>query len=336
MAPPSRRRSSPPHALAFTEGARGLAKEGLPIDMFGTVIQARPRGAAATALAVAALAAFTGLVAPLLSLAVIAACMAAMRLDLDGGQSWLRRLAPRVPGRTALLGLRPGQVPDAERVVLVCLPAEAEVAAPPRRGPLVLSAVLAGALLAALAAYTAAPHHAAVALEVVGGLALAGALASAVTGRRSPRGDHAAGLRLGAVLWRACQPLQTDRCAVVVAVSQGVEPFYDPIETLLLNNAPRLSPDRTVVLVWQPGAGPPELVTQEGALFSRGAPGLLVEAANALSLPPTRGVTAAARAARCGWRAAAVRGGLDQPKQVPQVLTALVKGLVNGVGQGRW
>ncbi|NOY26787.1 MAG: hypothetical protein GXP62_13020, partial [Oligoflexia bacterium] len=96
---------------------RALASHGAPVFFQPTTAHRYAAGPATMLCLLGALAASGGLLAPLPGIVVLLGLLLAALKDVDGGQSWLRRLLPRRPGWTAEIELQ-GGAPDQPTLIL--------------------------------------------------------------------------------------------------------------------------------------------------------------------------------------------------------------------------
>ena len=337
--------------------ARQMALDGWAVDLQGTVVHTGGTPIVALLLALSAAACLTATARPLISGAVLMLVAAAVLADLSGHQSIVRRLLPRRASRTLLvwpggappppLALPPGpggapQTPsavDGQRGVLVVLPAR--IGEP---GPHPLAARLAVVMAGVVAMSGLMPTDAQDAFVLVAFPALTFlALTSAIACRRRTRvanqrpGTASLVRQLGGAL--RSTPNKTTR--VCLAAVGGLEPWFDPIETLLTCNRPLFAPEHTLVVVWTPGPGPLTAVVADGARGDGVASSVLVGAVKAVGIVETTGTalqpsSPGERARSCGWRAISLRGGGQDPESSLRTLHALVQRVDSQAASGRW
>jgi hypothetical protein len=244
-------------------------------------------------------------------------------LDLEGRRSWVRRLAPREGGRALLQWTPPAAEPGP--VVLLVVPEEATRIRAPGLGASVLGALTLCALAGALARPFVSDLAGPLLVGIGAGAALVAAIAWALDRRGRLEPDAESGIRLAERIAADLADTPPARGRVAVATVGGGALFHDGVDVLLQNHRARLSPARTRVITWQPTDGPLSLVPRDGRLLRSRAPDALQQALALLGLPPASGVTTAARARACGWPAAGLQGGLDDPGAIVKALAAAAR-----------
>ncbi len=337
--------------------ARQLARDGWAVDLHGTVAHGPGAPVVPLLLAVSAFGALGATARPWLAAGLVLAAAGAVATDLAGGRSPLRALLPRVASRSLLVwpqgppppppAHRPGAdgapVPvgpvDTRPTVLFAMPARIGIrGAHPLLAALSLGAAVLVAASGLLPAHLQDPFavgaFATLLLLAVG--ALVGGRRRARAARRRP--GTAALLRQLAGAVRTAPPA---RVRVGLAAVGALEPWLDPLETLLRNHQPLVPPAHTLVVVWEPAPGPLAAVVADGARGEHPASPQLVAALARLGLPTAQGswrrpASGGLRARRSGWRAITLRGGGADPEAAVQSLHRLLGLLDSGAGAGEW
>ena len=279
---------------------------------------------------------------PSLGAAIAAATAAAGVVDLAGGRSWIRVLAPRRGHRNVLLwahdpapdpfpGPWPGRAQHPEHTppqqTLLVLPAD------PRRSRWswapAWGALFGAASLITILVSLALPPQTALATHTTVVIVLSLLAAVALSIGRRDRGPRAA---LGVAAARAVvERLHTERPAghrLGVVIVGGMEPWFDGIEVLLRSRGRRLPAWRTRLVVWHPGPAELSVVTTDGP-FGSHPPSELLRAAQTCSIPeasvrkarPWR--TGALRARRLGWPSIGLVGGTDNAPTIDKLARML-------------
>jgi hypothetical protein len=121
----------------------------------------------------------------------------------------------------------------------------------------------------------------------------------------------------------------------------GLEPWLDPIETLLRNHSPQLPPEQTVVVVWQPGPGPLQARRADGVRGTDPSSAQLLAVVDELELPTVeppllRPGSAGQRARACGWRAITLTGGGADQEAALNTIDRLLRRLDTGAQAQAW
>jgi hypothetical protein len=337
--------------------ARELARAGWDVALQGTVVHGPGTPLLPLLLATSAFAALVSTARPWLAAAACIAAAAAVLLDLNGGRSPLRWLLPRQASRTLLLwplGAPPpprahlpgpdgaplpaGPSGDRPRILLA-LPARIG-----ERGPHPIGARLAlvGAAAVAVGGLLPADLQDPFALGAFA-LLLSSAIASAVAGgRRSKRAVRRPGTSgLLRQLAGALRDRPLSSCQVALAAVGGLEPWLDPIETLLRNHSPQLPAEQTVVVAWQPGPGPLQARRADGVRGTDPSSPQLLAVVEELGLPTVEPSllqpgSAGQRARGCGWRAITLTGGGADQEAALRTIERLLRRLDTGAQAGEW
>ncbi|MCB9777774.1 MAG: hypothetical protein H6742_04355 [Alphaproteobacteria bacterium] len=275
-----------------------------------------------------------GLLRPLPGIALCLAVLGAVLLDLQGRQSWLRRLIPRRAGWAVAAEVAPGSGPDAPTLVVWAS------ANPARSGPGARTGLVQVALGAALAGTVAGvvgvllhgahPDVGRIVVLVAGAsICLVAGLVLAVgrAGRLPPPGAAPADL-LAAVAPRLRAWTGNDTRVLVAAGSLGA-PWHDELEHLLADKRLALRRDRTALLCLEAGAHPLAAIARDGTAVPRRAPPTLLAALQESGLPLQRGWTGATRATRLGLPAIGLAGleatEGDGPRRVEGAVRCMVQ-----------
>jgi hypothetical protein len=314
----------PPEAVGLSlrqsvdAAATRLSDAGARVELHGLVANERGGPVAATYGAALAACCFLALAWPLRASVLLGVLLVSGLLDLEGRRSWLRQLAPREGGR-ALLQWPTAPAPPGPLVLLV-VPDEATRS----RAPGFVASALGALGLLSLAGALARPFLTDLTTPLLATMGTAGliitALAWLLDRRGRPAPDGESGVRLAERIVAALERQPPARGRVAVATIGGGTLFHDGVGVVLQNHRARLPTETTRVVTWQPADGALSLVPRDGRLLrSRPDPALLA-ALEPLGLPASGGVTAAARARACGWRAVGLQGGLDDPGSIVKAL----------------
>jgi len=290
--------------------ARRHAAAGRLITLQGTVAHLRPERTAAVYAAVAALLSLVGTVYPQLATCALIMVTLSAVVDLDAGRGWLRKCMIARPSQSVVVW----PTETAGPLLLIVAPLEPEVQL--RGPPSWLLKIPLWLLLAAVGGATLMHWRPDLGTATLLSTAICMGLVCLTALSWRLLADHAvtanparAALELAiGQIERA--KLRRLRCAFAyIGADHG---HHDGIEILLRNYRHRLDPDRTRVLVLQPDDGPLGVVNRDGRIRRRPADALLVQELHRLGLPSRARTTAAARAQRAGWRAAAMTLGPEQ------------------------
>ena len=290
--------------------ARAWAADGKEVPLQGTVVHTQAHRTVAVYCGVAACLSFGAMAAPDPAFAAIAITALSAVIDLNGGRGWLRGLRSRSAehnvvtwpaqqhGPTLLITApRNHQLTLSEtpswllHIPLGLLGISGIGCAVSQRWPDVAQATL---------------MSTGICLTILTLVAMAWRLFSRAPTDENPA-RHAIEMAMGQ-LDRA--ELKHLRCAF--ALIGGELGHHDGIEILLRNYSHRLRPDSTRILILHPETGPIGAVHHEGRVRPVRSDGLLLGAMRRLGLPGRTRTTAAMRARRAGWRAAAMTVGPDQ------------------------
>jgi len=299
--------NQPPQAEAT---ARAWVADGWEITLQGTVVHAHAHRTVATYCAAGAVLSATALRIPDLSFPVLAIIGLSAIVDMNGGSGWIRNLRIRQAAHNVIAWPRQAHGPQ----LLIAAPSEQQV--PMKASPTWLLQIPLGLL--GLAGLGCALSHrmpdVAQATLMTTGICLALISVTALCWRflsRGRIGDNPARQALEVALTQVARSdLKRIRCAFALIGGELGHP--DGIETLLRNYRHRLQPENTRVLILHPDSAPIAAVHHERRFRPNRSDGLLLGAMRRLGLPGRSATTAAARAQRAGWRAAAMTVAPDQ------------------------
>ncbi len=310
--------------------ARRWAALGQDVTLQGTVAHKGSRQTVALYTTLTALLCLLGIRWPDQALVCMVLIIWSAIVDLDGGRGWVRSILPTRAAHNVIIWPAKSNGP----MLLVAAPMELEV--PLRQAPAWVLRIPVGLLFLAAAGTVLMRSHpdighptmltSAICLGLVSLVAVCWPwLADQKLGGGNPA-RSALEIAVGQV-----QRAELTRLRCAFAFIGGSLGHHDGLETLLKNHRHRLRRDSTRVLVLQPDPDTLGVVHNEGRILSSDADPLLVGVLDTLGLAERRRTTAASRARRAGWRAAAMTVGPDQIHAAAAIVTALTQELDEGI-----
>ncbi len=287
--------------------AQGLQREGVEVDVQGTVVTKSVAGSLVLHALVGAVSGLLWMKAPLFGTALAFAVAGSAYVELEGGRGWLRGFVPRAVGHNLVVWGAAGP----KRQLVVCAPLDGphrSVWAESRWYGIVLVGVTLVVLGMALS--LVAP---AIASQVVGA-GTAVFLALSLVGTIGILAYECPTEPLGAELLAVVARLRTHptkNVSVTVVATQGGSLTHDGVDILVRNNHHRLPRRSTRVVVLTPAKGPPTLVDPEGVWQRAPADPLLAGSIRSLGARTRRGVSVASRLARARFTGIAIEGEMD-------------------------
>jgi hypothetical protein len=297
--------------------------EGHVVTLQGTVVHTRASRTVALYCVCSAGLSLLALQWPYIALIGLLAVGLSALVDLEGGQGWLRPLVPREPDFNVIAW--PSKAEGPLLLVAAVLDSQVRFRHLPSwllQIPLGLTGIaVIGCLLSTAAPEVAQPTlvTATLCLTLIGVVALAWRFLTRPDLIRNPARTA---LELAMAQVDRHSPTHLN-CAF--ALIGGGLTHHDGLQTLLLNHHHRLSPDRTRILVIHPDQHSLGAVHHEGRIRRHRSDGLLVSTMRGLGLPGRTRSTAAARAQRLGWRAAALTVSPEQTHAAAGVIAKIVQ-----------
>ncbi len=291
--------------------ARSWAASGRHAQLQSSVAHRRGVRILALYMALAAVVTLAGHLWPIQSICLLVLIVISALVDMDGGRGWVRGLSIADATHNVLAWPHPRQ---AGPTLVIAAPLEN--ALPTRQvSTVVLSLPLGIAALGAIGIVLAPfwPDFGTPLIVGTAGAMMLGACMSvglgAVTGRGGEPNPARATLEQVMTLLER-NPISNLQC--VFALIGGGASLHDGIEVLLKNHETDLPPGQTRVLVIHPHSNTLGLVPLEGRVRQKEADRLLVDLLREQGCSSRSVTTAACRAMRLGWPAAAMTVSNEQ------------------------